>query len=147
MFRAIILPIFRSTRLCVTACGTMHRYNAGRGGTPLPSYRPATSCITPQAVTHSLVLLKMGKIICRNMLSWLELLINRYCCIWLVVYIIYLSDQSSRPKTPSSLCDWAVDMSFRPVTFWAGSQSYYLFNNVSSSAKCDVSVKREGAVL
>ena len=44
---------------------------------------PATSlgCITPQAVTHSLVLLKMGKIISRNMLSWLELLISRYCCI------------------------------------------------------------------
>ena len=41
MFREIILPIFRSTRLCVTACG----------------------------VTHSLVLLKMGKIISRNMLS------------------------------------------------------------------------------
>ena len=38
-------------------------------------------CITPQAVTHSLVLLKMGKIISRNMLSWLELLISRYCCI------------------------------------------------------------------
>ena len=33
--------------------------------------RPATSwgCITPQVVTHSLVLLKMGKIISRNMLS------------------------------------------------------------------------------
>ena len=29
---------------------------------------PAT-CITPQAVTHSLVLLKIGKIIARNMLS------------------------------------------------------------------------------
>ena len=26
-------------------------------------------CITPQAVTHSLVLLKMGKIISQNMLS------------------------------------------------------------------------------
>jgi len=26
-------------------------------------------CIIPQAVTHSLVLLKMGKIIARNMLS------------------------------------------------------------------------------
>jgi hypothetical protein len=26
-------------------------------------------CITPQAVTHSLVLLKMGEIIARNMLS------------------------------------------------------------------------------
>jgi hypothetical protein len=25
MFREIILPIFRSTRLCVTACGIMHR--------------------------------------------------------------------------------------------------------------------------
>ena len=24
MFRQIILPIFRSTRLCVTACGVMH---------------------------------------------------------------------------------------------------------------------------
>ena len=24
MFRTIILPIFRSTRLCVTACGIMH---------------------------------------------------------------------------------------------------------------------------
>ena len=47
MFRAIILPIFMSTRLCVTACGF----------------------IIPQAVTHSLVLLKMGKIISRNMLS------------------------------------------------------------------------------
>ena len=61
MFREIILPIFRSTRLCVTT----------------------------QAVTHSLVLLKMGVIIARSMLSWLELLINRYCCIYLVVYIIY----------------------------------------------------------
>jgi len=30
---------------------------------------------------HSLVLLRMGEIIARNMLSWLELLINRYCCI------------------------------------------------------------------
>jgi len=27
------------------------------------------------------VLLKMGKIIARNTLSWLELLISRYCCI------------------------------------------------------------------
>jgi len=39
------------------------------------------ACIMPQAVTHSLVLLKMGKIIARNMLSCLELLISRYCCI------------------------------------------------------------------
>ena len=48
MFREIILPIFRSTRLCVTACGIMHTRCC----------RPATGrqhrgCITPQAVTQS----------------------------------------------------------------------------------------------
>ena len=35
MFREIILPIFRSTRLCVTACGIMHAR----------SCRPATSWV------------------------------------------------------------------------------------------------------
>ena len=41
MFRAIISPIFRSTRLCVTAC----RIKPGSGVPPLPGYRPATSCV------------------------------------------------------------------------------------------------------
>ena len=49
MFQAIILPIFRSTRLCVTTCGVMHRYNVGgQPGSrvpPLPGYRPATSWV------------------------------------------------------------------------------------------------------
>ena len=36
MFRAIILPIFRSTRLCVTACDIMH---------PRCCHRPATSWV------------------------------------------------------------------------------------------------------
>ena len=54
--------------------------------------RQHRGCIIPQTVTHSLVLLKMGKIISRNMLSWLELLISRYCYIYLVVYIIYIND-------------------------------------------------------
>jgi len=43
--------------------------------------RQHRGCIITQAVTHSLVFLKMGKKIARNMLSWLELLISRYCCI------------------------------------------------------------------
>jgi len=43
--------------------------------------RQHRGCIIPQAVTHSLVILKMGEIIAQNMLSWLELLINCYCCI------------------------------------------------------------------
>jgi len=37
--------------------------------------------IIPQALTHSIVLLKMGVIIAQNTLSWLESLINHYCCI------------------------------------------------------------------
>ena len=43
------------------ACGIIHR-----------------ECIVPQAVTHSLVPMKTGEIIARNMLSQLELIINRY---------------------------------------------------------------------
>ena len=62
MFRAMIPPIFRSTRLCYSLW-----YNA-------PTMLPATGrqhrrCIIPQAVTHSLVLLKMVGINARNMLS------------------------------------------------------------------------------
>jgi len=43
--------------------------------------RQHRGCIIPQAVIHSIVLLKMGKIISRNMLSWLELSTSRYYCI------------------------------------------------------------------
>jgi len=54
-------------------------YNAA---TMLPAGgRQHRRCITPQTVTHSLAFLKLCKIIARNMLSWLELLISRYCCI------------------------------------------------------------------
>jgi hypothetical protein len=91
MFRAIILPIFRRTRLCVTACGIMHSRCC----------RPATGrqicgCIIPQAVTHSLVFLKMCKIIVRNMLSWLALLISRivassWFSILFIFYYIFLT--------------------------------------------------------
>ena len=57
---------------CVTACGIMHP----RCCRPVTSWvHYTTSC------KHSLVLLRMGEIIARNTLSWLELLINRYCCI------------------------------------------------------------------
>jgi hypothetical protein len=38
----------------------------------------------------------MDEIIARNMLSLLELLINRYYCIWLVVYIICINDAWSK---------------------------------------------------
>ena len=45
----------------------------------------------------------MGEIIARNILSWLELLIYRYYCIYLIVYIIYINDaQSSKYQILSS---------------------------------------------
>ena len=47
MFRAVILPVFRSTRLCVTACGIMHPRCCR------PTGRQHRVCIIPQAVTQS----------------------------------------------------------------------------------------------
>jgi len=67
MFRAIILPILRCTRLGVTAGGIMHP----RCCRPVAG-RQLRGCFIPQDVTHSLVVLKMGKIISRNMLSWMD---------------------------------------------------------------------------
>ena len=82
MFRALIPPIFRSTILCVTAYGRIHPRCCR------PADRQHLGCILPQAVTRTIVLLKMGGINSRNILSWLELLINRYSCIWLFISFI-----------------------------------------------------------
>ena len=56
---------------------------------PHPGYRSATLWM-PYTTNfkYSLVLVKMGEIVARNILSCLELLINRYCFIHLVVYNI-----------------------------------------------------------
>ena len=53
MFRAIILPFFRSTRQCVTAFGIMHQL----------CYQPATSSVHyTTSSERSLVLLRMVEI-------------------------------------------------------------------------------------
>ena len=49
---------------------------------PHSAYQPAASSVHyTTSCKHSLVLLRMGEIFARNMLSYLELLINRYYCI------------------------------------------------------------------
>jgi len=49
---------------------------------PHPSYQSAASSVHyTTSCNDSLVLLRMSEIIARNMLSWLEFLINRYSCI------------------------------------------------------------------
>ena len=62
----------------------------------LVAYRPATSCVhyTTSCNTQSSAA-EDGRVIARNMLSRLELLINSYCCIYLVVYIICINDARS----------------------------------------------------
>jgi len=56
---------------------------------PNPGYRLTTSWVHyTTSCKHSLVLLKMGEIIARNILSRLDLFINCYCCTYLVVYIV-----------------------------------------------------------
>jgi hypothetical protein len=91
MFRAIISPILRSKD-----CVYSFWYNAP---TILPAgnldevehlIQAASSVHYTTSCKHSLEVLRMDEIFARNILSWLELLINRYCCVELVVYIIVL---------------------------------------------------------
>ena len=57
--------------------------------------RQRRGCIIPQAVTHSLMLLKMGGINARNMLSWLEFISKPLLLHLVDVYIIYINDARS----------------------------------------------------
>ena len=105
--------------------------------------RQHRGCIIPQTVKHSVVLLKMGGINARNMLSWLELLINRYCCIYLVfisftLYKIKLQTFVQRFwfSVPRSYFDSSV-ISFSLLSFldvpWFPSflPFFYLFGSVA----------------
>ena len=98
MFRAMLSPILRNTRLCVTACGIMHPWYCQPVAWKICFHATGVKlrgCIIAQAVTHSLKSLKMGEIIAWNILSWLELLISCYFCIYLVVYTIYINETGS----------------------------------------------------
>ena len=49
MFQAIILPIFRSTRLCVTACGIKHPRCCRPVGRPATSWMHYTTICNAQS--------------------------------------------------------------------------------------------------
>jgi len=82
MFRVIISPILRRTRLClqlvVYSTDDAACWWAGWGGTPPHSghQQAASSVHYTTSCKHSLVLLRMSEIIVRNMLSSFTLLIN-----------------------------------------------------------------------
>ena len=73
-------------RLCVTACGIMHPRCC----------RQHCGCIIPQAVTHSLVFLKMGRINARNMSRWLALLTLSCRTTYIYIYIYSTAPLTSR---------------------------------------------------
>jgi hypothetical protein len=90
MFRAIILPIFRSTRLCVTACGIMH-----------PSWvHYTTSCNTQSSAPED------GQNKCPKhvdltgiinkplLLHLVDCLYSSYFIIYIYIYIFRLTKQS-----------------------------------------------------
>jgi len=72
MFRAIISPIVRSTRLCLQLVLT----DDAAGWWPTGHQPAASSVHYTTSCKHSLVLLRVGEIIARNMLSWLKLFIK-----------------------------------------------------------------------
>ena len=78
MFRAVILPIFKSTRLCVTACGIMH-----------PRCCHCRGCIIPQAVTHSLSAPEDGQNNCPKHVE-LIVIINKPLLLHIVGCLYYL---------------------------------------------------------
>ena len=57
MFRAIILPIFRSTGLCVTACGIMHPQSSAPedGQNNCPKHVELTGIINKPLLLHIVV--------------------------------------------------------------------------------------------
>ena len=71
MFRAIFLPILRSTRLCLQL--VVYNTNDAVFWWPTGSI---SSVLCTTSCKHSLVLLRMDEIIARNMLSWLKVLIK-----------------------------------------------------------------------
>ena len=120
--------------------------------------QPAASSVhCTTSCKHSLVLLRMGEINARNMLSWLTLLINCYCFICLVVYIIaqnYTSQQGvnyptkhnnktqynilllytttyfGRPVQPTSgRCRINKNISHLPADGWSGRPKNFAVHN------------------
>ena len=63
MFRTIISPILRSTRLCLQVFHLI-----------LVTSRQHRRCIRPQALKHSLVLLRMGEIIAPKHVELIEII-------------------------------------------------------------------------
>jgi len=98
MFREIILPIFRSTTLCVTACGIMHPHVAcHRPATLLVHY--TTDCNTQSSAAED------------GQNKWpkhveLTVIINKPLLLHLVgCYIIYINDaRSSKYQTMKYIC-------------------------------------------
>ena len=112
MFRATILPIFRSFRLCNTAYGMLYpiccpRWS-GKGGTPLPNHRPATYWV--QHTTSCIVQSKApedGKNCCpKHVELKIGLSINIKVLLHLVGFLLYHRYIVGSPRHHAHIIHW-----------------------------------------
>ena len=81
---------------------SLHTEHLVRASASKPSGRQQPGRIIPHAVKHSIVLLRMGKKVTRNMLRWLELSINLLLLLLVGFYINYINHaRSSKHQTLS----------------------------------------------
>ena len=108
MFRAIISPILRSTRLCLQLVVQCTDEAACRW----PGHRHAASSVHyTTSCKHSPVLQMMGEIIARNMLSWLNLLINLTLLRLVGCLYYYIKDARSHKHQFLRLCSHEIQIS------------------------------------
>ena len=121
MFRAIILPIYRSTRLCVTACGIMHP----RCCRPT-DVRPATSwvhCTTSCNTQSSAV--QDGQ---NNCMKYVELtgIINKPLLLHLVGCLYYLYQWCTVKQTSDNEIYLLIKY-IKSVIWWVAKRLSYVY--------------------
>ena len=116
MFRVMITPIFRSARLCVTACGIMHPRccQPVAWKLPLQGYRPATSWVpyTTSCNTQSSAP-EDGRDHLPKHVGLIGI-INKPLLLHLVgVYIIYVNDTRSNKYQTYHIYEWMIRAEWR----------------------------------
>ena len=116
MFRAIISPIFRSTRLCLQLVVVHAGDQEAVELEPVPllpgHQREAWSVLYTTSCKHSLVLLRKGEIIAPNMLSWLKLLIIKLLLLHLVGCLYYCINYARSHKHQIQLVNLFLQQKF-----------------------------------
>ena len=107
MFRPLSPPIFRSTRLCVTACGLMHprccrsvAWKRSSSASRLPAYRQQRRCIIPQVCNTQSSAPEDGRDQGPKHVMLIGIINKQFLLHLVGVYTIYINDaRSNKYKT------------------------------------------------